>query len=124
MGQKWTGSRYAAQHRRDVQYLRRVVAPGLVSTPWTIAHGYNSGYQAINLAYHLGANRVALLGFDLCGTHWHGSHDSPLSDPSSRDFARWRDAFERMDALGMDIVNCSGGELGCFPRMSIEDALR
>lgn len=44
-----------------------------------IRHGSNGGYAAINLAYHLGARRVFLLGYDMRrgpdgSAHWHGDY--------------------------------------------------
>ena len=38
---------------------------GLESARDTLAHGNNSGYAAINLAVHLGAARIVLLGYDM-----------------------------------------------------------
>lgn len=42
-------------------------------------HGWDSGTQAVNLAYHLGAKRIVLFGFDMTPaadgkTQWHNDH--------------------------------------------------
>jgi hypothetical protein len=41
--------------------------------------------QAINLAVHLGAARIILLGYDLSparmGGHWFGDHPEPIPSP-------------------------------------------
>ncbi|KAA5936461.1 hypothetical protein F3I48_17995, partial [Pantoea sp. M_3] len=45
---------------------------------------FNSGQRAIQLAAHLGAERIILLGYDCSlanGTHWHGEHPDGLKNP-------------------------------------------
>lgn len=48
-----------------VKRLRNTGPIGLEQDPSGIRHGSNSGYQAINLAYHLGAKEIVLVGFDM-----------------------------------------------------------
>ncbi|HCZ48509.1 MAG TPA: hypothetical protein DCZ11_05850, partial [Gammaproteobacteria bacterium] len=55
--------------------------PGLSASPLRIHQGGNSGYQALNLAVLLGAERVILLGYDMHGGHWHGRHGGRLNNP-------------------------------------------
>jgi len=38
--------------------------------------GYNSGFCALQLAVLLGYDEIHLLGFDLCGTHYHSHYKS------------------------------------------------
>ena len=49
-----------------------------------VHHGQNSGYQAVGLAYHLKADRIILIGFDMQRTggksHWHGDHPRGLNN--------------------------------------------
>src|SRR5688572_15903262 len=52
----------------DVQVLRNTGAEGLELDPSGLRTGYNSGYQSVNLAVHLGITRIVLLGFDM----WSG----------------------------------------------------
>ena len=44
-----------------------------------IKAGSNSGFAAINVAYHLGATRIYLLGYDMNSsvgqTHWHNGYN-------------------------------------------------
>jgi hypothetical protein len=125
-GYRWTMSQMAYR-KFGATWMQPVQAYGLVSTPGQIAHGYNSGYQAINTAYHLGASRLILLGFDMMpdgyNKHFHGDHVG-LCNPEKKDFQRWIEAFDRMDTLGMEIINCSRRTaLTCFERASLEDAL-
>jgi hypothetical protein len=50
-------------------------AEGLTGDPSFIVWNRNSGLAAVNLAYHLGAREIVLLGIDMCAgpngeTHW------------------------------------------------------
>lgn len=50
-------------------------------------HGWDSGTQAVNLAYHLGASKVMMWGIDMCPapdgeTHWHADHPDPTHVPN------------------------------------------
>jgi hypothetical protein len=95
----------------------------------TLRTGWNSGYQAVHLAAHLGVKRVLLLGFDMHskhGEHWHGDH-------------RWRPGYESRYPLfirsfkagavefarrRVEIINCTpGSALKCFPAATIEEGL-
>ena len=100
---------------------------GLCTDPWKVYYGENSGHQAINIAYHLGATDVALLGYDMQYTggiaHWFGDHQG-LNNPSENHLARWAIMMETMakDCIreGMRVTNCSRDTaLTCFPRMEI-----
>ena len=48
-----------------INQLKSVAQPGLSRTQGVIHQGKNSGYQALNLAYLLGAKRILLLGYDM-----------------------------------------------------------
>src|SRR5690606_27869932 len=93
--------------------------------------GGNSGYQAVNLAFHFGARRIVLLGFDMHrrdGGHWHGEHHGMLSAPESH-IAVWRREFDALafdlKSEGVRVVNATeGSALECFPRMGLVEALR
>jgi hypothetical protein len=96
-----------------------------------LANGGNSGYQAIQLAVHLGAARVILLGYDMQPApdgreHWFGRHPKPLQGVSS--YAIWRNYFKglkkALDALGIPVVNCSRSTaLKVFPCRPLAETL-
>ena len=100
-----------------------------LDTEWPgIRHGDNSGYAAINLAWHFGARRLALLGYDMCSSadgrmNFHGHyarHGNPAKVKS------WVPHFERLDPdrYGLEIVNCSPeSALTCFPKRSVDEVL-
>lgn len=99
---------------------------GIETEPWLISGGTNSGHQAINIAVHLGAKKIVLLGYDFGAgpdgqLHHHGNHPGPLKNPCDASMARWRRLIETtvepLKALGIDVVNCSGRTtIECFRR--------
>ena len=84
--------------------------------------GGNSGYQAVNLAYLLGAKTILLLGLDMYGTHYFGPHPSGLVNGSP--FDAFIKCFETIDRRQVEIINCSRrSALTCFPSVPIEYVL-
>ena len=69
-----------------------------------IHFGNNSGYQAINLAYLLGATKIILLGFDMKRTagktHFFGDHPyhKPTQGPNDQVMQRWCRNFVQLAA--------------------------
>jgi len=95
-----------------------------------IASGGNSGYQAINLAYMLGAERIILLGFDMQKTggkaHWHGDHIAGLGN--AENVSGWVKNFDALakdlELLGVEVINCSRETaLKCFKRALITEVI-
>lgn len=97
---------------------------GLSNDPLLLHTGGNSGYQAINMAYHKGARRVVLLGYDMQysnnKTHWHGDHPNKQKNHG---FDRWMVSFKGIKLQGaIEVINASRqSALRCFPRMPIEE---
>jgi hypothetical protein len=109
-GEPWTLCKVAAD-RYGVNWIEGVNNPGLSRNPERINTGGNSGYQAINLAYHFGVSRILLIGYDMGGRHWHGRHPAPLrnSSPYGNWIPRFHALAEDLKAEGVDVVNCSPG---------------
>lgn len=92
--------------------------------------GSNSGYQAINLVYLLGAKKIILIGYDMQQTngksHWHGDHPSSLNRHS--DYKSW---VYKFNSLARDlrkecieVVNATRETaLNCFDRAPLEEVL-
>jgi len=99
----------------DITVLRHTGVDGLERDPSGLRTGGNSGYAAINLAVHLGARRVILLGYQGGPhggrSHFFGRHPSGLDNPSEANFAAWRRAYDTLApalaAAGVTIVNCT-----------------
>jgi hypothetical protein len=128
------GLKYSAEMdspELGVRYVGRGDKRGLSTDPSVIHHGGNSGYQAVNLAVHLGAKRICLLGYDMQladdgREHWFGSHPKPVRGglPLSQFISDFGSIEAPLQALGIEVVNCSRHTaLHCFPRMTIEEAL-
>jgi hypothetical protein len=106
---------------------------GLCTIPDGVMTGRSSGYQAVNLAYHLGAWAILLLGFDMRAigpngqrTHWHMSHKrvTPAQDFERRMRPAFDTIKEPLARRGVRVINCTpGSTLECFERMSIEEAI-
>jgi hypothetical protein len=102
---------------------------GLSLTANAIQHGKNGGHAAINVAVHLGAARIVLLGYDCQGgpsgeEHWHPRH----AYQPKLEFSLWLKNFdtlvEPLKALGIEIVNCTlSTAITSFPCMPLEQAL-
>lgn len=111
-GQRWTQDRSAAE-RWGLNWVEGRYRPGLSDTPKMIHYGGNSGYQAINLAYHFAGGPLAILiAYDMQkapdGRRHHHDTEPAKSFP---DFRAWVANFATMrpdlDRLGLDVVNCS-----------------
>ncbi len=126
-GELWTQDEWAAS-KYDLHRIGSESHPGL-GLHDKIHQGGNSGYQAINLAYLWGADRIILLGFD-CGpslkgeAHWFGQHPPTLT--TTQPYELWRAKFPRLAAdlqkQGVRVINASRHTtLTCFERKPIED---
>lgn len=133
---KFAGLKYALDGVRapGVQVLRRGPETGLATDPTLVALGRNGCYQAINVAVHLGASQILLLGVDMCNgpradgqgrsDHFFGHHP----DNTGPDFDVCRQRFATLVGplaqLGVDVLNCSRRTaLKAFPLVPLEDAL-
>jgi hypothetical protein len=112
----------------DLHVLQNTGRDGLELKPTGLKTGCNSGYQAVNLAVHLGAARIILLGYDMQphgGRHHHHPEHPQKSTPP---YAVWVCHFATLAAAlkkhGIDVVNCSRRTaLTCFPKDSLAHAL-
>jgi len=115
-----------------VTVLENTGHDGIELAPTGLRDGRNSGYAAVNLAVHLGAKTIVLLGYDMdapdgeARSHWFGAHPSPLRGGSP--YALFREHFatciEPLEQLGVRLVNASRwSALTCVPRQPLEGAL-
>lgn len=114
-----------------VQVLENTGDRGVELTPTGLRTGKNSGYQAVNVAIHLGASRVVLLGYDMQATigqpsHFFGEHPPSLrrSSPFAMFCQHFASLVSPVKAIGVEIVNCSRATaLTCFPVRPLEAVL-
>lgn len=99
---------------------------GICTKPGKINGGRNSGFQAINLAYHLGATETILIGYDWGHTngkaHFFGDHPKELNRGCGNQFEAWGAYMERIDQTRHRILNASRvTNLHAFPWVSLEE---
>ncbi len=114
-----------------VTVLQRTGRLGLETCPCGLRSGGHSGYAAINLAVHLGARRVLLLGYDHApgadGAHHFAGGDHP-DGSHLPDYEVFRDSYlallEPLRARRIDVCNVSRvSTVTAFPRVTLEEAL-
>ncbi len=103
---------------------------GICREPDGVYTGSNSGFQALNLAVHLGAARILLLGFDMRvvghRTHWHDGHPRPTPHDVYKNWMipAFEAAVKDLQALGVEVINCTpGSALQCFPVLPLDEVL-
>ena len=116
----------------SVQVLAHTGAEGLELAPTGLRSGGHSGYAAINLAVHLGARRIVLLGYT-CGpahgrSHFFGRHPSGLPESTDQHYATFRRAYatlvEPLAAAGVSVVNATPRSwITAFPCAPLSAAL-
>ena len=126
----FTGLRYTLDPKAAAwaQVLRDTGMTGLETDPSGLRTGKNSGYQAINLAVHLGARRIVLLGYDMQPDrgrhHWFGAHPNPIPPPYAEFLPCFDSIVEPLRALGVEVVNATRRTaLTCFPCVPLLEAL-
>ena len=128
----FAGLKYSLQKSslkwRGVQVLQNTGPIGLERKPNGLKTGKNSGYQAMNLAFHLGAKRILLLGYDMQvaigKSHWFGSHPGGGPPPVQSFRGMFRQIVGPLEKEGVSVVNCSRETaLDCFTRLPLTQAL-
>lgn len=115
----------------NIDVLRKGARFGLETSPSALAHGNNSGYAAINLAYHMGAKQIILLGYDMGNdgkrSHYHEGYPvNPTSDKTYKE--QFIPGFESLHSVlsqkGIPVWNASPhSKLDVFPKITITKAL-
>lgn len=130
-GERWSSHDDATNAKIDAAKaygLRLIAGEGgdeFSTDPALIRYAGNSGFQAVNLALHFGARRIVLVGFDMRGTHYFGSHPKPLTNPTGFDaFIRAFTKAALFLPAGVSIVNATpGSALRCFPVVDLAEVL-
>lgn len=129
---KWfTGLRFTLDPKATqwATLLRYTGAAGLEMDPAALRTGKNSGYQAINLAVHLGAKKIVLVGYDMQvdatkGSHFFGEHPTKNVPPVREFRPMFATLVEPLAAIGVSVINASRvSALETFPKMSLAEAL-
>lgn len=109
-GQMWTQDVKAAKGY-GLQLIRSAPGETLSRNPGLIHQGFNSGFQAINLAYHWGVRSFVLLGYDMHEdgkrTHWHAPYARAVHTPFRKCLAAFATLAVDLKAEGVTVVNCT-----------------
>jgi hypothetical protein len=128
-GAKYTIASHDTTTRPDWYVMANTGMLGLEPDPHGLRAGHNGGYQAINLAVHMGAKRIVLLGYDMRlspegVSHWFGEHPDAQASPYAAMRAAFESLVEPLAALGIAVVNCSRRTaLETFPCVPLDVAL-
>lgn len=128
----FAGLKYSVEvtpEKFGVHRLTNTGMNGLELDPSGLRTGKNSGYQAINLAVHLGASRILLLGYDLRMVQGRQRFTTTYAGGNATLYPQFIEKFqtlvEPLNDLGVEVVNCTkSSALKCFPMQSLRDALR
>lgn len=113
-GEKWCGNRTEGVARLPAR-------PGIFTNT-------NSGLLALHFAVvERRATRVLLLGVDMKGSHYFGSHPRGLTNTDPDAFAKFIRQFEdyaqRLPA-GVEVINCNPeSALEVFPKATLDEVL-
>lgn len=128
---KYTVQRTAIAYRPSVQLLNWDGHAALTENPAYVRLGGHSGYQAINVALHLGAARIVLLGYDMQvggdgRQHFHGAHPDGTHLKYLYRIGTFKSLQLALVTIGIPLVNASRATAipaSIIPRQSLEVAL-
>ena len=117
-----------AAEKYGIEHIESKPEKGLSTDPSYINQGSNGGFQAINLAFHEGAERIILLGYDMKFTggrsHWFGDHPEHSPANYGSFIQAYNDIPPQLPGLGLTIINCTRStDLHCFPQKELRDCL-
>jgi hypothetical protein len=109
-----------------INCMESEIKPDLCTEPGKIHTGSNSGFAAINLAYHLGAKTIILLGYDMGvdGDKRHWFNDRPKELTKDSPYSLFITNLNTIDCAkhGIEILNASRRSLlTCFPMVELEN---
>ncbi len=116
---------------RWLHYMRRAQGGGMSSDETVLNAGGNSGFGALNFAYHMRPRKIALFGFDMAemANHWHGRRPINVSVMSERTRLRCIESFAIAAAhireAGIAVANCNpNSAITAFPLMTHERGIQ
>jgi len=128
-GLKYSIESHDTTTRHDWHVMRNTGFLGLETEANGLRTGFNSGFQSLNLAYHMGARRCLLLGYDMQVAadgrdHFFGSHPDGAVSPYQQMIEAFASIVQPLKDAGVSVVNCTpGSALKCFPMARLQDVL-
>lgn len=108
---------------------------GITKRKYHLSWNMNTGAAGINLAHHLGAKRIYLLGFDMSlanhnTQHWHsqyrpkGTRMHPKKLPFQKHLRGFPEIARDAKRLGIEIINVSpDSAIRDLPKVSLKEVL-
>ncbi len=115
--------------KMGIKLLKRENSEPLAKSSDSLAWNKSSGAAAINLAVHLGARRIILVGFDMQQvdgqSNYHNEHKTRSGEKVYRRFkSRMPQLAKALQERGISAINATpGSALNAFPIMALEEAL-
>ena len=111
-----------------IKVLLRGKSQGIETRPNYVAWNRNSGSSAINLAYHFGAKKIVLLGFDMRRIdgkkNWHNEHKEREHNPFARHMMSMPTIRKELQDLGVELINATkDSAITCLPYLSLEEVV-
>lgn len=114
----------------NIKLMKNCGSKGLERDNEGLRTGSNSGYQAINLAYHMGAKRILLIGYDMKyikgkGSHWFGNHEWRTEKVPVEEFLPYFSELKKeLDKEGIEVINITRDtNLNCFVKGDLRKVL-
>lgn len=134
---EFTGPKWSLEHSKwnndrarytAVQRLRSTGADGLERNATGLRNGSNSGFAAINLAFHYGVKRILLLGYDMQPakdkSHFFGEHVNKSKSPYDKFRRKFPTLVKPLAKSGVRVVNCTRKSvLTAFPMGDLHEEL-
>ena len=112
----------------DIKSLLKIHKSGITQNPKMICWNGSSGGSAINLAYHFGAKRIVLIGFDMQSVNgkYNYHSDYPEKRTAINPYLKFLSAFSGIkkaaDKLGVQILNATpNSKIEEFQMVNLED---
>jgi hypothetical protein len=111
------------QHPRAVRFRLGRRGGTIRADPGSLHHTANSPYVAVNLARHMGAARIGLIGVDFTDHHFFGPTGThPLTARLDQIDSEYAALFDACRADGVELVNLSPhSRLTAMPRARLQD---
>ena len=115
--------------KMGIKLLKRVTNEPLAKARDSLSWNKSSGAAAINLAVHLGAKRIILVGFDMQQVDGQSNYHNEHKTNSGRNvYKRFKSRMpllaKALQERGISVINATpGSALNAFPIMTLEEAL-
>lgn len=109
-------------------FSRDLKGKGITEDRNKVCWNGNSGGSAINIAYHLGAKKIVLVGFDMRRVNgeknFHNDHKEQQHNPFRRHLKGFPIIAKDAKRLGLEIINATpGSAIDSFPITTLENVL-